>query len=180
MIYTNKVLEMSSNNKGRKLELFTMYPEAIRFLKVNEKVNNKIKFVKDKFNSSLSFDTKGKFPILIEDKNDDRLFLVLDTLDYKYFNSDGKLYSEAGQDYALVYQSKFTNKSRTSSWTISILEVPKYFSQIYYMKTTSGADRYITIFEGRIKMHTGESLKKYLVSNNITIANEIDWYEIKR
>ena len=167
MIYTNKVLEIVNEGKGRKAELSSLYGKSLGIELKN--VHPKVFFIGTSFNSSLNIEKQkktGKTIIVQEyekEKSDD-LYLILDLQDYKLFKNDSVLMGVVGaKEFEVIEDYKLSNRSNTCKWDIFILKAPKEKFSILKMHLTSGREEYITICDGFVRCHTSkDSLKRYI------------------
>ena len=169
MLYTNKTLEFTTNKRGEKvLELNSLYGQFIS-IAVDRNINPNIKSVERKFHKYLTIKEICEGRFRLENKKDDEIYLVIDTLEYKNFNSDTFIQFPEGHNYfKLLKNIKMTDRAGKRKWNIVILKWIKPKSttvdgkikyeedSIIKYKDTSGTVKYIVIDnKGRLH-HTNE------------------------
>lgn len=149
-IYSNVCLEMNYNKRNEKvLELNTLYNNCIS-LQVDRNLNPAITFVNNCFHKHLSLKefVPGKFRLVNEDDND--IYIILDTLEYKNFNVSAKV-NFITDNFKVLRKFNMSNRTGKVKWDIFIIKVKNPFSSntdiIEYIDT-SGSKKYIVLKDG--------------------------------
>lgn len=168
MLFTNKTLEMIKTREGRKLELFGMYRKEIS-IPVLEGVNEKILFVQDSVTHkylNLQVTEEG---LKFENVKSDKLYLVLDLLDYKFFKTNSKIEvgasSEVQFDKVEIHSLK--NRLQRTHWTISILEAIGTGFGVLKLTSTSGRVSYLLVNNKYVTITNFKGAVKFIEENNI-------------
>lgn len=186
MLYTNRSLEIINDDKGRRrLEILNMYGKSVSIL-IDNRVSENLISVEGKFHKllSLSENDKGEL-MLVSDKNkkDKDLYIVLDLLDYKCFQRNSVLLTlkgDVGFETMRYYRS--TNRCNRCKWGLHILKAPKRTFSILRIYTTSGKEKYLTIYKKFVMLHSEESVKEYIKEHNIDFDfnDSLEWELLKR
>lgn len=167
MLYTNRGLEIIKEHGERKLEVIDMYGRRIEDIHIDKNVSNELISVQGKFHENLSLREYNGELTLINKKEDD-IYIILDLLDYKCFQRNSvllKLKGDTGFDTIRYYRT--SNRCGRCKWGLHILKTPKRDFSILKIYTTSGNEKYLTIYKSFIKLHSKESLLKYIEEYNI-------------
>lgn len=153
MLFSNLSLEISLNKRGeRVLELSTLYNNCIS-LQVDRNLNSKIQFVKNCFHKHLTLKEFADQKYRLVNEEDDDIYIILDTLDYKIFNQSSKI-NFISDNFEILRNFHMCNRSHKFYWDLRILKVkdPKKdgISILEYV-TTSGEKKYIVIDQGKLK-----------------------------
>ena len=167
MIYTNRSLEIITNDKGRKLEITDLYNRPI-LIDIDRNVSDRLISIEGKFHKFLSLEEeKGKLKLV--KRKEGQLYIILDLLDYKCFRKNSLLLKPEGtDDFKVLRYYRTSNRCGMCKWGLHILKAPKNkkFS-ILKIRATSGKEKYLTIYKGYVKMHSDKTIEKYLSKNNI-------------
>lgn len=167
MLFTNKTLEIVKTKEGRKLELFNMYRKEIS-IPTTEGLNEKILFVQDSVTHkylNLQVTEEG---LKFENVKSDKLYLILDLLEYKFFKNNSKIEvavnSEVEFDKVEIYNLK--NRLRTN-WTISILEAIGTGFGVLKLTSTSGRISYLLVNNKQATITNFKGALKFIEENKI-------------
>lgn len=168
MLFTNKTLEIIKTKEGRKLELFTMYRKEVS-IPVLESVNEKILYVQDSVTHkylNLQVTEEG---LKFENVKSDKLYLVLDLLDYKFFKTNSKIEVGASSEvqFDKVETYNFKNRLQRTNWTISILEAIGTGFGVLKLTSTSGRTSYLLVNNKQVTMTNFKGALKFIEENNI-------------
>lgn len=174
MLFTNKTLEIVKTKEGRKLELFNMYRKEIS-LPVTEGLNEKILFVQDSVTHkylNLQVTEEG---LKFENVKSDKLYLILDLLEYKFFKNNSKIEVavNSGVEFDKVEIHNLKNRLRTN-WTISILEAIGTGFGALKLTSTSGRISYLLVNNKQVTITNFKGALKFIEENKIKfdLANE--------
>lgn len=174
MLFTNKTLEIVKTKRGKKLELFNMYRNEISIPAV-EGLHEKILFVQDSVTHkylNLQVTEEG---LKFENVKSDKLYLILDLLEYKFFKNNSKIEvaenSKVEFDKVEIYNLK--NRLRTN-WTISILEAIGTGFGVLKLTSTSGRISYLLVNNKQVTITNFKGALKFIEENKIKfdLANE--------
>lgn len=183
MIYTNKELEIAKNEKGGKvIELSSLYGTQVCF-GIDNKITDYINKIDDKFHRFLTVTKTKEGFVMITNKKDDDLYLILDTLDYKYFDTNGRIYATSEDSFGEVVLTVTThNRSNTCNWELSIFKVKnKKDVNLFKMQLTSGLVKYVSIYNGFVMLHNENTLRKYFetINKEMPDVKNIDWCRVE-
>lgn len=181
MLYTNRGLEIIEKDNKRHLEVLNIYDKNIT-IPIDEKVSDKLIMVQGKFHKFLSLEENEDGTLKLVSRKDGNLYLILDLLDYKCFQRNSvllKLKGDTGFDTLRYFRTN--NRCNKCTWGLHILKAPKREFSILKIFTTSGTEKYLTIYKGFIMLHSIESLKSYVERFNINFnVDESEWELLKR
>lgn len=167
MLYTNRSLEMVTDENGRKLEITGLYDRPI-LIDIDKNVSDRLISVEGKFHRFLSLEEEnGKLKLV--KRKDGQLYIILDLLDYKCFRKNSLLLKPKDtNDFKALRYYRTTNRCGMCKWGLHILKAPKNkdFS-ILKIRATSGKEKYLTVCKGYVKMHSDKTIGKYLSKYNI-------------
>ncbi len=183
MLYTNRGLEIIKKGDDRILEILDMYGNRLEEIYIDKKVSNQLISVQGKLHENLSLKVDNNKITLVNEK-DDNIYVILDLLDYKCFQRNSvllKLKGDTGFDTIKYFRT--SNRCDRCKWGLHILKAPKREFSILKMYSTSGSEKYLTIYKTFIMLHSKESLLKYI--NNYNIDFKLDesdeaWELLKR
>lgn len=183
MIYTNRMLEIINKEKGKKeVDLCSLYGKELT-VKLDMRLSDYINEIKPGYHKSLCFlhANDEEHTLLISNllKNAGT-FLILDTLEYKSFLNDGKIYTNDSESVLeIVFSHTITNRNRSCRWDLKAIKVADEFS-IFKILYTSGIFRYIVVNRGIIKTLTSLNVVKYLeeIGKSDIDVDKIDWKEV--
>lgn len=169
MLFTNKTLEIVRTKKGKYLELFNMYKNEILIPTV-EGLHDKILFVQDSVTHKYLNLQVTENGLKFENTKSDKLYLILDLLEYKFFKTNSKIEvatsSEVEFDKVETYNLK--NRLKTN-WTISILEVIGDGFGVLKLTSTSGRNSYLIVNKKHATITNLKGALKIIKENNIKI-----------
>lgn len=175
MLFTNKTLEIVKTKEGRKLELFNMYRKEISIPCV-EGLHDKILFVQDSVTHKYLNLQVSEEGLKFENSKSDKLYLVLDLLDYKFFKTNSKIEvgasSEVQFDKVEIHNLK--NRLQRTHWTISILEAIGTGFGVLKLTSTSGRVSYLIVNNKQVTITNFKGALKFIEENKIKcdLANE--------
>ena len=152
MLFTNKCLEISHDKRGnRVLELSNIYNNCIS-LGVDRHMNDKIKYVNNCFHKHLSLAEFGDNRFRLMNQDDDDIYIILDTLEYKVFTTSAKV-NFLDDNFQILRKFNMTNRSNKVAWDIMIIKVKNKDTDkptvLEYMDTASNK-KYIVVKDGRL------------------------------
>lgn len=180
MLYTNRGLEIIENENDRKLELINMYDKKV-LIPIDKRVSDKLLMVQGKFHKFLSLEEDNGNLKLVNRKDND-LYLILDLLDYKCFQRNSVLLTLKGDTgFETLRYFRTNNRCNRCTWGLHVLKAPKREFSILKIFTTSGTEKYLTIYKGFIMLHSLESLNSYIQNNGIDFDIQTsEWELLKR
>lgn len=152
MLFSNLSLEISLNKRGeRVLELCTLYNNCIS-MQIDRGLNKAITYVGNRFHNKLSLKefVPGKFRLVNKEDND--IYIILDTLDYKIFNQSAAV-NMITDNFEILRDFHMSSRNTKIKWNIMVLKVKdvnRETPSILEYITTCGDKKYIVIDKGRL------------------------------
>lgn len=178
MLFTNKTLEIVNTKRGRKLELFNMYRNEIS-IPASEGLHDKILFVQDSVTHKYLNLKVTENGLTFENTKSDKLYLILDLLEYKFFKTNSKIEvavnSEVEFDKVSIYNLK--NRLRTN-WTISILEAIGDGFGVLKLTSTSGRISYLIVNNKQVSITNFKGALKFIEDNKINFNLEKEKFKM--
>lgn len=167
MFYTNRGLEIIEKKKERKLEILDTYGKTLEEIHVDKGVSDKMISIHGKFHNNLSLEF-NKNGITLVNKKDEDIYIVLDLLDYKCFQRNSVLLKLKGDNgFESLKYHRTANRCGRCKWGLHILKAPKREFSILKMYTTSGNEKYLTIYKNFVMLHSKGTLLEYIKHFNI-------------
>lgn len=177
MLYTNKVLETIKDEGRSKVEISSLYGKEESLI-LDSRISDYLHQIDDKFHKNLTIVKTKQGYLMVSNRKDDALYLVLDTLDYKHFRNLGNVSipKENRDEYKIIYSNILNNRANTCSWSNIIVKVEDLTKlHTFQLQFTSGRVAYLTIYDGHVKMHNEKGLIAYLsvIGKEVDINNMI-------
>lgn len=182
MLYTNRSLEIIKDEEGnRRLEILNMYDKSIS-IAIDRRISDKLISVEGKFHKFLSL-TERKGELMLTNVKDTNLYVILDLLDYKCFQKNSVLLTLKGDTgFETLRYYRTSNRCNRCKWGLHILKAPKRAFSILKIYTTSGKEKYLTIYKKFVMLHSSESVKNYIKEHNIDFDfnDSLEWELLKK
>jgi uncharacterized protein YneR len=180
MLFTNKDLELVERYGQLTAELNPLYKNGL-FIGADLVREDGQDYIRHNFSRNLTIEVNGNHLDIVE-REDDNLYIIIDTTEYRFFNNHGTVYKlEKDEDTLCLFDFTVSvNKSHTCKADVVIFKAPKY--ALYKIVTTSNRVSYMLINDGFVKVMSIERLLQHCSDNNIDLPDlsMANWTRLKR